>query len=175
MIGRLKDITFTRSGEQIISFSTKSDYTEEFDSLKDCDVDIEIKKHRARRSKDANAMMWAFCEKIANKINSTKEDVYRDEIRQIGKYTPLPIKCDAVEEFDRIWSSHGIGWFTEIVDDSKLEGYKLVFAYHGSSTYNTKEMSRLLDNVLQDAESVGIVVLSEQERSLLIHEWENKK
>ena len=48
MIGKLKDITFARSGEQIISFATTMDYTEEFDALKDYDVDVEIRKHTYR-------------------------------------------------------------------------------------------------------------------------------
>ena len=57
MIGRLKDITFARTGEQIVSFSTKSDFTEEFDSLKDHDIDVEIKRHRQKRSRDANSYL----------------------------------------------------------------------------------------------------------------------
>jgi len=174
MIGRLKDLAFSRSGEQIVTITVKSDISELFDELKETDIDFDIKKHRERRSLDANAMMWCFCGKIAEKIGSTKEEVYREEIRQVGKYTPLPIRNDAVEEFDEIWSAHGVGWITEVVDDSKLKGYKLVFAYQGSSTYDTKEMSRLLDNVLQDAQQLGIETLSEQERSILLDGW-NKK
>lgn len=157
MTGRLKDLQFSRSGEQIISISTKADVSELFDELKDVDVDIEIKKYREKRSKDANAYCWVLCEKIANAVKSTKEDVYREEIKQVGVYTPLPIKNEAVEKFDAVWRGKGLGWFTEVVDDSKLEGYKLVFAYHGSSTYDTQEMSRLIDNIVQDAKAVGIV------------------
>lgn len=174
MIGKLKDLAFSRNGEQILSVTLKTDISEMFDELKDYDVDIVIKRHRERRSLDANAMLWVMCEQIAQVINSTKEDVYREEIRQVGKYTPLPIKCEAVDEFQQIWSGRGVGWFVDVVDDSKIPGYKLVFAYHGSSTYDTKEMSRLIDNAVQDAKELGIVVMSEQERSLLLDEWESR-
>lgn len=133
--------------------------------------DVEIKEHRERRSLSANAMMWLYCEKIAQAVGSTKEEVYRYNIKQVGKYTPLPIKADAVEEFGRIWSEHGTGWFTEIVDDSKLDGYKLVFAYHGSSCYDTKQMSRLLTNVLQDAASVGVPTASPEEVKEALERW----
>jgi hypothetical protein len=67
MTGKLKDIIITRTGEQIISFSTRSDFTEEFDELKDVDIDVEIKKHREKRSLDANAYCWILIDKAFGK------------------------------------------------------------------------------------------------------------
>ena len=134
----------------------------------------EIKEFRKSRSLDANAFCWSICTEIANAIGSTKEDVYRKSIREVGVYTPLPIKDEAVEDFQRIWQGHGIGWFAEVVDDSKLTGYKLVFAYQGSSVYSVAEMSRLIENLIQDAKAVGIEVMSESERHLLLDDWGKK-
>ena len=104
----------------------------------------------------------------------TKEEVYRDAIKAVGEYTPLPIKEAAVDEFKRVWAGHGTGWLVDVVDDSKLPGYKLCFAYHGSSVYDVSAMSRLIDLLVQDAEAVGIQVMSERERSLLLDEWERR-
>ena len=172
MIAKLKDLHLSRDGEQILIISTRADVRDLFDELQEYDVDIEIKRHREKRSNNANAMLWTFCDKIAQKIGSTKEEVYRNAVREVGVFTPLPIKNEAVETFDKIWRSKGIGWFTEVVDDSKLKGYKVIHAYHGSSTYTSEEFSRLLDNVLQDAKEVGIVVLTEAERALLLENWD---
>ncbi|MFR8974801.1 MAG: hypothetical protein ACLVG9_02290, partial [Eubacteriales bacterium] len=102
----------------------------------------------------------------------TKEEVYRQNIREVGVYTPLPIKNELVDEFKRIWRGRGVGWFADVIDDSKIKGYKLIFAYHGSSVYTTAEMARLLDSVIQDAKSVGLDVMDEREKSLLLEEWE---
>lgn len=44
-------------------------------------------------------------------------------------------------------------------------------SYHGSSVYDTKQMSRLIDNLIQDAKAVGLETMSERERSLLLTEW----
>jgi len=129
------------------------------------------KKEKKHRSLDANSMMWSLCEQIARKIGSTKVEVYRNQIREVGVYTPLPIKDNAVEAFSALWAGHGLGWFVDIVDNSKLRGYKLVFAYAGSSTYDTKQMSRLIDNIVQDAKALEIDVMSERERSLLLDAW----
>lgn len=131
----------------------------------------DIVKHREKRSLDANAMMWVFCEKIAERVGSTKEDVYREQIREVGSYYPLPIKQEAVDRFTSDWKRNGIGWFVDVVDDSKIPGYKLCFAYIGSSQYDKQQMSRLIDNVLQDAESIGIDTISDKERGLLLDAW----
>ena len=133
--------------------------------------EYEIKPVKKKRSLDANALMWTFCEKIAKKIGSTKEDVYREQVRQVGVYYPLPIREEAVKEFQSIWSTKGIGWFADEVDDSKLPGYKLCFAYAGSSTYDTEQMSRLIDNLLQDALALDIETKPQEEIENLLREW----
>lgn len=133
--------------------------------------EFEIKRVRKKRSLTSNAYMWALCSEIADAVGISKEEVYRRNIREGGEYTPLPIKAEAVEEFSRIWAAHGIGWFVDVIDDSKLKGYKLVFAYHGSSTYDTKQMSKLIDRVKADAEAVGVVTLPPEEIAEMLGEW----
>lgn len=131
----------------------------------------EIKKAVKKRSNDANAYMWSLAGKIATAVGISAVEVYRRAIRDVGVYTPLPIREDAVEEFSRIWAGHGLGWFVDVLDDSKLPGYKLVRAYNGSSTYNTKQMSALIDHIVDDAKALGIETLSERELSLLKEGW----
>lgn len=138
-------------------------------------LSVDIKTWRNHRSIDANAYCWKLCTEIANAVGITKEEVYRRNIKEVGVYEPLPIKQEALESFIARWNYKGIGWIVEIVDDSKLSGYKLVHAYYGSSTYNTKEMYRLIEQIKQDAVSVGVSVLSESEESLLLQRWENEK
>ena len=65
MKGRLKDMMFGRNGEQILTLSVRADFRQQFDELKDVDVDIEIKKHRERRGLSANAYFHVLV-----KINS---------------------------------------------------------------------------------------------------------
>lgn len=171
MRAKLVGLSFSRNGTQLLTLELDGDFRESFDSLRDKPVDVEVKRWRKRRSLDANAMMWSICSKISEVTGVSKEDVYRRNIREVGEYTSLSIKTDAIDNFSAIWAGHGIGWFVDIVDDSELEGYKLVFAYHGSSCYDTKCMSRLIDCIIQDAKSVGVDVISEQERSLMLSAW----
>ena len=68
MIGRLKDMTMSRSGEWVISISTPVDFREAFDELAGKELEIEIKQHRKRRSLDANGFAWALINQIAARL-----------------------------------------------------------------------------------------------------------
>ena len=167
MKARLIDYLYINNRRGRLTLDIDGDFRKEYEKLKDSEVNLSIEKFRPARSLDANALLWKLCFEIAKKIGSTKEEVYRKHIREVGEYTPLPIRADAVESFKQIWSAHGTGWFAEVVDDSKIDGYKLVFAYHGSSIYNSEQMHRLIESVLDTAKELEISVLSERELSLL--------
>lgn len=108
-------------------------------------LEITAKKKRKKRSLDANDYLWVLCTKIAerlqdSKLSISKEEVYRKHIRLVGKYEPLALRADAVERFCETWQRNGTGWLTEVVD-STLDGCKKVFAYYGSTAYDTKEIA----------------------------------
>lgn len=161
MTGRLKDLSFGRNGEQIITLAVKADFTEQFDELKDFDVDIEIKKHRKMRSNEANKYCWVLCEKIAQRLSDegvkhTKLDVYRDAIKEVGVWKDVELDPDAAETLSVAWEALGSGWLTEQTDYSQDGESVIVRFYYGSSRYNTKQMSRLIDNLVQDCQELGI-------------------
>ena len=174
MIGKLTNIRRLFGGEWEVTFSTKGDAGTVYDRLKDTDVNVEIKKYNPCRSKDANAFCWALCTDIGKAVMLPKEDVYRRAIREVGEYEPLPIREDAVETFQSRWASHGVGWFAEVIDNSKLPGYKLVFAYYGSSTYDTAAMSRLLDYLVDDARDLGLEIPASKEQEEMLKSWRAK-
>jgi hypothetical protein len=138
-------------------------------------LDIEIKQHRKTRSLDANAMLWVMCQKIAEKIGGTKEDIYRNAIRQVGQFEIVPIADEAIDRWIECWNGKGIGWFAEIIPGSKIPGYTRVISYYGSSVYDTREMSVLLDNIITDAKEAGIDTMSEKERRSLLEQWKNSR
>jgi len=175
MRGRLLDLSAGLNRKQRISVEIDEDFAPEYGRLNGSDVSVEIKKYRDRRSLGANSMCWSLCHQIGIALSPPlpKEEVYRNAIRSVGVYEPLPIKDSAVEQFCYRWQANGVGWFADVIGNSKIPGYKLVFAYYGSSTYNSKEMSVLIDCLVEDARQMGIETLSERELSLLKDEWGN--
>lgn len=158
------EIMFTASGELKVILTAPRIYAKQFDSLpKGKDLAVQIKEYRKRRSIDANNYFWVLCDEVAKAIGSTKEEIYRQKIKECGVFEILPIKSEAVDEFVSRFSKNGLGWFAESMDASKLEGYQRVMVYFGSSTYNTAEMSRIIESVVADCKELGIPTLTDNE------------
>jgi hypothetical protein len=135
-------------------------------------LSIEIKQFRNKRSLDANAYFFVLASKLAERLNVTPEEVYRDCIREIGgNNTVVCVKQEAVENLCEGWSKNGLGWVTEIFP-SKLEGCVNVILYYGSSTYDTKQMSLLINQVIERCHEVGgIETKTPAELSILLERW----
>jgi len=57
------------------------------------------------------------------------------------------------------------------MDYSKTEGFILMNAYYGSSTYNSKQMSRLVDSVVYECKNLGIETMPLAELESLLERW----
>jgi hypothetical protein len=137
-------------------------------------LSIEIKPYRAKRSLDSNAYAWVLIDKLAEKLNYTKIDVYREYIKHIGGNSEtVCVKTEAVERLCKGWNSNGIGWITETFP-SRLEGCTNVILYYGSSTYDTAQMSRLIDHIVQDCKTFGIETATPDEIARMMCLWEAK-
>ena len=170
MKGRLLDLSFTLNGKQRLVIELDDDFRQDFAALKDHDVRVEIKKWRKKRSLDANAYAWVLIDKIAQTTGVPKTEVYRQAIREIGGVSDIvAVPDNAVDKFREGWSKQGIGWQTEILDSKP--GYKRIVVYYGSSTYDTKQMSALIDSLVQEAQALGIETLPPHEIARLISLW----
>lgn len=155
--GKLADISIdfeTRKPKLTFLINNQISSLEEIENVEL--LDIEAKKHRNKRSLDANAYCWVLLGKLAEKMNIKAEEIYKMEIKDIGVYEVLPIKNAAVEKFIEAWQKNGIGWPYEVIGNSKIDGYTNVKAYYGSSTYDSKQMCRLIDSIVEDCKLQGI-------------------
>ena len=144
-----------------------------FDELHKKDkITIELKPYREKRSKDANAYCFALIDKIAEKLNIDKKDVYREAIRNIGGVSEIVcVRNIAVESLISAWSARGLGWQAEAFP-SKLAGCTNVILYYGSSTYNTMQMSRLIDAIVNECKDLGIETMPPTELKSLLERWD---
>lgn len=171
MIGRLKDLTMNIDRSYNVTVTVRDDFRAEYDRLHDTDIDVTIKKYRKRRSLDANAYSWVLMDKIANAMNIPKTEVYREAIRDIGGVSEtVCVKEIAAQRLRDAWSAHGIGWQTDTMP-SKIEGCVNVILYYGSSTYDSKQMSALIDHIAQDAKALGIETATPMEMEQMRREW----
>jgi hypothetical protein len=141
------------------------------DELKDKELKVQVSVWRQDRSLNANNYCWKLLDEIAQRTRSTKEEVYQEIISKVGVFEILPIRNEAVDNFVEKWQSRGLGWVCNIMRDSKIPNYTNVIAYYGSSVYNTKEMSRLIDEVVQEAQALGVQTKTPQELAELKNLW----
>lgn len=155
-----------------LEVNERNDFELLVDEMRDKDkLSIEVKPYRERRSLDANAYFFVLADKLAEKLNTTKVEIYRNAIKEIGGVSEtVCVKNEAVERLCEGWMSNGIGWQTETLP-SKIEGCTNVILYYGSSTYDTAQMSRLIDNIVQDCKAVGIETRTPDEIANLLSLW----
>ena len=163
-------IALTLDQQVELTFTAPKTVLRAFDGLNDKPLTVQVKEFREKRSLSQNAYLWVLLDKLAEKVNRSKEDIYKMYVKDYGVFEILPIRNDAVAEFNRRWGKQGLGWFTEDLGESKLNGYTKLIAYYGSSTYNTQEMTRLIDAVIQDCREQGIDTMPLADIMLLMND-----
>ena len=171
MKARLESMSFSRDGESLLTLATREDVRSLWDELSQTDVDVTLKKYREKRSSDANGYMWVLLDKLADVLNRTKEDLYIDYIRRFGMFKDFTLTEDEAKTFRVAWENFGTGWPTEQVDYAQDGDRVVIRAYYGSSRYNTKQMSRLIDAIVADCQDAGIETLPPQKIDALLEAW----
>lgn len=126
--------------------------------------EIEVKKKK--RSKNANSYFWELLQKLCEEMNIDVIQEYRKRVKELGIFKQWELDSINVPTFVHLWEDRGIAWFTEKVEE--IGNKTIINAYYGSSSYNSKQFSKLLDNLVQDCRSVGIQTLDELEINELL-------
>lgn len=171
MKARLHDLSLARDGGYLLTIATRENVGALYDELHETDVDVTVKKHREKRSLDANAYFWVLVDRLAEKTRIPKTDIYRRYIREIGGNHEMVCVIDsAVEKLRNGWEHNGLGWQTDTMP-SRIPGCTNVILYYGSSTYNTRQMSHLIDMAVQDCQEQNIETLSPEKLAGMMEDW----
>lgn len=133
--------------------------------------DCEIKEHREKRSLDANAYAWVLLDKLAQATRIPKTEIYQKAIKEIGGVSDtVCVQQKAADRLESGWACNGIGWFTER-SESSISGCVNMTLYYGSSVYDTAQMSRLIDYIVEDCKALGIETLTPEKLEMMKGEW----
>lgn len=130
------------------------------------DYDAEVKRHREKRSLDANAYAWVLIGKIADVLRTDKDSVYLDMLKKYGQGGVAKIPNDMIDAFrkaNKYNEKH-----ESLPDEEKAQYYRF---WVGSSKYNTEEMSILIDGIISEAEEQGIEIATPEEIARMKEEW----
>lgn len=139
-------------------------------------LNIELKKYRKHRSLDANSYFWKLLTELCELAEIDTVEEYKRRVKELGIFRQFKIEKDNIKTFEKMWTSQGTAWFCEVADTTYIENieFKIINAYYGSSSYNSKQMSRLIDGVVQDCEIYGIETKPKEEIESLLKEWDKK-
>lgn len=164
----MKELVF-KIADSIRVIATVSAYLQTLKS--DKEYTLTIKEHKQKRSLSANNYFWTLCDKLAVKLNKSKTEIYRSYVKEIGGNSELVCCIDrAVPALCRAWERNGVGWIAE-KEDSKLKGCTNIRLYFGSSTYDTAQMKRLINLIIQDCRENDIEYLTPAELEIMLGEW----
>lgn len=140
----------------------------EHDTVYDC----EIKKHRKKRSLDANNYAWLLMDRIAKAVRSQKDEVYLQMLERYGSFFYLPVQTAKVEEVTPLFRIvHDRGGVNLTTESGKQVECRQLQCYKGSSLYDTKEMSELLDGIVSEAKELGIETETPEEIERMKSQW----
>lgn len=129
-----------------------------------------LRRKKKKKSLSANAYMWVLCDEIARILQSTKDEVYKQAVANVGVFFPLSCKSAAFARARAVWESQGAGFFCNVTREQA--GRTEFNAYVGSSQYTQEELSRLIEELVAEAENLGIDTRASRECRALIG-WRN--
>lgn len=166
--GRINNVQFNLKGEAILLLDIyeKNTLLRELESIQGLEVlDIEIKKHRSKRSLNANNYLWCLINELGNVLNLDKEEVYLQMLRRYGQSELVSVLASInVKGFFKYYDEAG----RTILNEKEFVHYKI---YKGSSEYDTKEMSILIDGVVSECQALGISTITPNELEALKNNW----
>lgn len=162
MNGVLKDLSFSRNGENVLTITTRESCRKIWESLGEQEVTFTIKKRATPRSLNANNYAWSLIEQLAVAMKTDKDAVYEEMLRRYGTgesyVDEAGNECKVLFSLQegvppalvaRHYAETGIGY----VNGKKFIHYR---AIKGTSEYSTKEMSVFLDGIISECREVGI-------------------
>jgi hypothetical protein len=133
------------------------------ESLTDELLDVTIKKHRNKKTLTQLGALFALCSELAKKLNSTKLEIYQHAVREVGEFIQVPLTEEDAPNFISTWTEKSESAQCIEFRDSKLDGYKVYNCYFSVATYDTKQMSILIDYIVEEAREQDIYLYTSED------------
>lgn len=127
--------------------------------------DVSIKEHKEKRSLNANGYFWILCGKIGDVLRLSKEEVYETMLRRYGQSEVVSVLSEIdVSAYFQHYKEIGKG----TVNGKRFTHYRI---FKGSSTFDTREMSILIDGTVEECKQLGIETMTSSELERIKSLW----
>ena len=133
-------------------------------------VDVEIKKHREKRSLNANAYFHVLVDKLRTKLRISFTECKNDLITSYGQIEYIDGQQVVIKTnipSDQMRKSEVLHCLC--VKATKEEDTDVFFyrVYRGSHTYDSREMAQLIDGTIEECKLQGIETMTPDELARL--------
>lgn len=143
------------------------------------ELKITVAKNRKRRSLTANGYYWTLINKISEMLQDSSSHVHNIMLRRYGQVQVIDDQAlfMAAKDTDEVRSfiDQSEEWHlkptSEVRQGKDGFPYRTYLVLKGSSQYDTKEMSRLIDGVVSEAKELGIETLPPHELERMKLNW----
>lgn len=171
--GKIQNITKDyMSGQLQITFAiNEPSAINAVNDIKDCEkLSIKAEPYKKKRSLDANAYAWVLFTKIADAVNSSKDEIYEEMLQKYGVLHQDEDGYITVTVREDVDMSKIQGHWKFYKGNGKFSSYLMI---KGSSEYNTAEMAKFIDAVVLEAKELGIETLPPDELERMKSLWQN--
>lgn len=177
LYGLLKDI----EGNTLITLKVGKEMPD-MSLLEGKDLDIKIVQHREKRTMTQNAYYWVLLAKLAAKLRISTARLHNMKLREVappfvidGKIAmqPIPDTDKAANELLEATTYH-LKPTSGIIVGNDDAIYRWYVVLRGSSTFDTQEMTVLLDSLIEDCKSYGIETMTPDELEKM-RQWEKER
>jgi len=128
----------------------------------------EIKEYKEKRSLNANNYYWELVTQLANILRMDKEDLHFILLQKYGQSEMISVVADVdMKDYLKYYTEAG----ESILNGKLFKHYKV---YKGSSEMNRKEMSILINGLVDECKRQGIETRSPEEVKSLLERWDNE-
>lgn len=167
------------TNKQVLAILADNDISRIFDDLKKHEkIFIQVKKYRKKRSLDANAYYWALCGKLADKLNSSKDEVHNIMLQRYGQIEsgedgkPIAFSMLSKVDMEKRTDIHVKAIGHRMHNGKSVTDYALL---KGSHEYNTKEMSILINGIISECDEQGIETLTPDDINKMMEVYHAKR
>lgn len=159
--GTIQGLSVTLKGELLVTLCLSKAHADELLKLNSDELDIEIQKHRERRSQSANGYAWVLIGKIAEKMHPplSKEEVYREMLKRYGQGAAISVLTEKLTGVKRELD------YCEEIGTGTVNGKEFTHLrmWVGSSKYDSREMWVFIQGIVEEAKDLGIETLTPEE------------
>ena len=132
------------------------------------DKQFELKEYKEKRSLNANNYYWQLVTELGNALKMDKEDLHFLLLQKYGQSEMISVVADVdMKNYLKYYAEAG---------ESNLNGktFKHYKVYKGSSEMDRKEMSILINGLVEECHIQGIETKTPAEINSLLERWDNK-